>query len=552
MVAGTPESWDPSVAISSSHHSRISSATWSQCGQFVATQAKRAVEIRDALTSGLFSALQPTEPISKLIGAPTYSPDGRSIACASNAMIIIWDIQTGGVVKEIRRNEAGDASLVWLLDGRVIGIISWYRWTMRVYDVASDTVRTVLSGIKLESRDRPHLWAHGEYFRVAVTGIEDGALAIGIFEAWSTITKIESFRIKSLGPDYRISSFSPTTYRISVWSPNQWILVLDIQSSGRLLTTGWPTQSSCFSPDGTFFAASSQTDDRIHIWKCTAGHYTPWRKFQTQDRLNDGLQFSPTSSSILVCSGKVLRVWRLNIPSTSLSTHGLQHIAFSCLGAYAAAAKDKSSTVIVTNLLSLAPFQLIDTGLEIRRLVLTGNVLLAMGTTSTKAWLLTEEGIVDGVPRGRRAGPGDSIWTMQRGWDMPRTAFPEFAHEGEIRVIGDISGSNATHIYHTRTGEILDSPPPPSHNAQNWQGSTRDSGWLHLRRRDLDKRSGHAEDNWLVSKSTVERGWVTDPAGNHRLWVPVEWRAFESAEWYYDITTLHLKLGPPRSIIIKF
>ena len=161
VVVGTPDSWDPSVAIPNSRHSSIFSVTWSPCGQFVAMRTEEAVEIRDALTSGLFSTLQPTEPTSELTGGPTYSPDGRSIACVSGAMIIIWDIQTGGVVKEIQRDEAVGASLVWSLGGRAIGTMSRYAWTAPwctwVYDVA---LGTALSHIKLQSRGGPYLWAH--------------------------------------------------------------------------------------------------------------------------------------------------------------------------------------------------------------------------------------------------------------------------------------------------------------------------------------------------------------------------------------------------------
>ena len=40
---------------------------------------------------------------------------------------------------------------------------------------------------------------------------------------------------------------------------------------------------------------------------------------------------------------------------------------------------------------------------------LTGNVLLVVGSEIVVAWLLTKEGIVNGVSGNRRAGRGDSI-----------------------------------------------------------------------------------------------------------------------------------------------
>ena len=505
-----------------------------------------AVEIRDALTSGLFSTLQPTEPTSKLSGEPTYSPDERSIACVCGAMIIIWDIQTGGTVKEIQRDEAGYAWLVWSLGGRVIGTMSCHPWTMRVYDVL---LGTALSRIKLQSRDRPYLWAHGESFRVATMRIEDEALVIDIFEAWPAITRIESFRIESPGL-YTITSFSPTTYRASAMPHFGEILVLDIRSSEPLLATKLPSYRHCFSSDGSFFAASSAGS--IHIWIYTAGHYTPWRQFQTQDRFNGDVQFSPTSSSILVCRRRFLRVWRLDISPISLSTHGPQLVAYSSLGVYVAAAEIHSDTIVITNLLSPTPSQLIDTGLEIQGLALTGNILLVMDMESTRAWLLTEEGTVDGVPRDGRAGPGDSIWTVSIGCEADDYTNPGFLVNSEIGAIRDSSISGITHVYHTRTGEIIDSYPTPPYLADNWRDSSSNVGWLHLPHRYLDERGDHTEGNWPVSTSTVERGWVKDPAGKHRLWVPVQWRRFESGCWYYDITTLELTLLTRQPIIVKF
>ena len=543
VVVGTPDSWDPSVAISDSRHFLILSATWSRCGQFVVIPTEEIIEIRDALTSGLFSTLQPTEPTSELIHEPTCSPDGRSIACLSGAMIIIWDIQTGGVVKEIQRDAAGYTSLVWSLDGREIGAMSCDPWTMRVYDVV---LGTALSHIKLQSHDRPYLWAHSKSFRVATTRIEDEALVIDIFEAWPAITRIESFRIESLGQYDSIKSFSPTTYRASFGPPDSRFLVLDIRSSECLLETEIHSRSHCFSSDGSFFAASSE--DHIHIWKYIAGHYTPWREFPTQDRLNSDLQFSPTSSSILACYERNLRVWRLDIPPTTLSTHDRQCAAYSSLGVYVAAAKTNSSTVVITNLLSSTPSQLIDTGLEIRNLVLTGNILLVLDMESTTAWLLTEEGTVDGVPGDRMAGPSDSIWTVSIGWE-PGTV--TFSPERQIGAIWDRFGSSIRCVYHTRTGEIIDSYPASSYHACGWRDSSSALGWSHLLHRDLHECSNHAEDNWRVSKFTVERGWVKDPAGKHRFWVPVEWKTLNGARWYYDITTLQLRLLTDQSIIIK-
>ena len=60
VVIGIPDSWDPSTSVSTKH-SRYLSSTWSPCGRFVAAVTEEAMEIRDALTLELVSALQSTK-----------------------------------------------------------------------------------------------------------------------------------------------------------------------------------------------------------------------------------------------------------------------------------------------------------------------------------------------------------------------------------------------------------------------------------------------------------------------------------------------------------
>ncbi|KAF9784562.1 hypothetical protein BJ322DRAFT_985598, partial [Thelephora terrestris] len=97
VVVGAPDSWDQ--AVSFSNKDRYVSCIWSPCGRFIAAQTPITVEIRDQLTAELLTTLQPPETIH-LEGPLAYSPDGRSLACASDTSILIWDLQTGGVAGE--------------------------------------------------------------------------------------------------------------------------------------------------------------------------------------------------------------------------------------------------------------------------------------------------------------------------------------------------------------------------------------------------------------------------------------------------------------------
>ena len=549
VAVGVPDSWDPNITISNIGFSP-ESTTWSPCGQFIATRTREVLEIRDALTLELLPAIQPTRPTSQLTGTLAYSPDGCSIACASRSAIIIWDVQTGGVAGKIRCNMNHSAPLVWSLDGRIISTVvrDWGSDLSIVcrYDVVSGAALPLAT---IQSEDIPRIWAHGDSFLI-MTATRDGeACTIDIFEVGSTLTKVESFLIRFGGRGHRINSFSPTTYRISssVVVPDRQLLVLDVRSSERLLMEMGDFESHCFSSDGSLFTAS--TMDHVHLWKYTDSRYTPWREFPSRDSLYGLPQFSPTSSSILVRCKRLLRVWRLDVPPSPLSAHGPQFAALSRSGTHIATASDRNGTVTIANLLSPVPSQFIDTGLEIRGLALTGNVLLAVGTGQTMGWLLTEEGTVDGVFGNRRAGPYDSIWTVSM--DQWRPTDLKFLVEGQIGIIS--SNSDTPHIYHTQSGETIDSFLLPFYGVSDWRGlATKSHGWHQLRYHDSDGDNCSAEDSWPVSRTTMQEGWVKDPVGKYRLWLPVEQRTFRDADWFDDVTTLQLRFSDWQSIIVKF
>ena len=219
VVIGVIDSWDSST-VNSSVEYHESSVAWSPCDQFVATRTKEVVEIRDVLTFELLFTLRPTKPTSQLAGPLAYSPDGRSLACASNTGIIIWDIQTGVVAKELQYYKPTSDSLVWSSDGETISTMTWdqkaHSLTMCRHDVASGAA---LSPSVLQSQHKPHLWAHDKFFLVMTTTKDGKVYTIDILEDGPARTKVESFSIQLGERDWRIESFSPTTYRVSVSEP---------------------------------------------------------------------------------------------------------------------------------------------------------------------------------------------------------------------------------------------------------------------------------------------------------------------------------------------
>ena len=575
---GIPDSWDLTAV--STAHSYYLCSTWSPCGQFVSAAAEGVVEIRDPLTLRVLSTLQSTEVAVKFRHGLAYSPDGRSLVGCSEAAIVIWDTQTGGVIKEIEyRVPGGGLELLWSSDGMIIGAISprvSETFTVHTYDVVTGTM---LSPGTLQSRDQPCVWAHDKSFRIATTTTWDMGCRINIFEVGSALTRVDSFPFRSYSS---FGSFSPTTYRASVVSGNRnhdsELLVLDVRNSDVLLREPGTYWRSSFSPDGSFFAAFA--GDRLPIWRYKSSGYTRWREFQ---QTPSPLQFSPTSSSILGRAGALLHVLHLDHSSASsaikpvVATRSVPRDAYSPHGTYIVTTHRGENTVAITNLRSQNPSssQFLDAGLKISEIVLTGNVLLVKGPDTVVAWLLTEEGVVDGISGNRKADRNDSLWEISQDTDPQDTPSQggfwarllqkdrgkrgggisghlEFSVEDGIAAVGNRNGFDIR-IYHTRTGEALEPDSATLHHTRTWyrfQNSHRDD--CDLYHRNLRKHREPLECDWPVSQTTLREGWVKDSEGKHRLWLHARWRTIgNDVDWLDKVTTLRLK-NSSELVIVKF
>ena len=543
VVVGNPDAWDEhiSVWISQKEDSNRVPFAWSPCGRFIATRELQVVNIRDPLTFELLSTIQFTE-YRRLYG-PAYSPDGHSLACLSDTSVGIWDTQTGGMTKEIECNtvDCHIGSFVWSLDGRNILIAYANRmskiWTVRTFDVASGVT---LSTGTLQTIDAPYVWAHGTSFRImimeAVWNEDVNRLCahclFDVFEVGSALIKTESFSCNvRLGGKYtgiRFGSFSPTTHRISISSPDH-LLVLNIQNSERSLdeTGVYYAYTHYFFPDGSHFATSSYSV--LRIWKYASNRYIPWRSLRhgADDSLSWGhlcFLFSPALSSVLSLFNGFLRVWRLDDPPTTLLTGARNLATVSRRGTHIITAHTEGNTVAITNLLTHVPSQIIDTGTKVEAIALTGDVLFTKSGVNITAWPLTEDGTVYDVFGNRRADFSDSIWTVS---PAEVRAFSVDGHIGVVKLAGD-----ALHTYHTGTGEVLEAPVPPL-PALSWYSLSSVSHGEH-------RRPCLFEDGRTARPVILLHDWVKNLAGEHRLWVPIRWRTWCLQEdWPSDVMAVH-------------
>ena len=543
LVAGTPDSWDQTISFSGKNDYKL--YAWSPCGRFVAVQTKETVEIRNQLTFELLAILRSTKNTRRPSGPLAYSPDGRSLACGCSDVIVIWDVQTGGVAKEIEHWRWSADSLVWSLDGREIATaLTRSESTPRVM------VHDVASGVKLfteeiRSGDVYHLWAHEKSFRFMTTSLNYDNPTLNISISGIGPTPIRNLSLSvAVGERLPVSStisFSPSTYRVSI-SGHGTLRVLDVRSSNFLLEALGDFTSSQFSSDGCLFAASHW--DGIRIWKYTTGSYTLWGAYQFRNlpfpsRDDFSFQFSPNSSSILCQCGNVLQLRRLHDPLITPKTCR-QYAAISRSGRYIVTARELESTVTIINPHSQLPSRFIDTGVEIEGLVITGNVLLVASSEKVMAWLVTKEGSADGLFGNRRTGYSGSIWTIPS--PSRRCRFWDFRVEGEVGVIQ--TGRVPPFIYHTGTGDILEHYHEPQHSISPrilFYQQSDGQEYYYLRYHGSPHYDTPPKDGWKISQTSLgsDAGWITDPKGRHRFWVPVEWReSWDRKNWHHDIMTL--------------
>ena len=534
VEAGIPDLQDLGISIPCSRF-YPESVTWSPCGQFIAIHEAEAVEIRNGLTLELVSTLRPAIRDARLPAPLSYHPDGHSLACVTNTGIIIWDIQTGGVVKEIPWNTEGCSELAWLSDGQVVGFL--FNQTVLMYNVASSTT---LPSIPLKSHCC-FFWAHNGSFWV-MKKIGDSGSRVSIHEVWPTSTGIESFSIMDGAGHLSFKSFSPATYRISGIDSEKrpQLFIWDLRRSGRLLAEKGQFISCSFSPDGGYFAAFKL--GVIHIWNYSGTHYIPWQQLSSPAYCLS-TSFSPTLSSIVVCQQDCFRLWHLNHPPTA-PAENIPHLdIFSPSGTQIATACYQGRTVTITSLTSQTPSQYIDVGMKIVGFGLTGKVLLVKGASKVMAWLLTEEGGVSTVPGKKRASIGDSIWTMP----LPPHSKPRFLVEGDT---GAIKCGETPWIYNATTGGVL-VPQHPPHFQGPWY-TFEDNLQVKDYHSGSPLQNSHPKAEEKPTQTKLKEGWMRDEEGTYLLWIPTEWRVSQGyVQWFSDSSIMNFRGQFDNPIIIK-
>ena len=329
-----------------------------------------------------------------------------------------------------------------------------------------------------------------------------------------------------------------------------------------LLSGSGEERLHCFSSDGTLFAALYGL--AIKIWKFVSDRYTLLGMVKLRemgDTCPWQLLFSQDSSSILYCGKDSMQVSRLDYraglvwnappPKPDLLA------GFPTSGTYVVTAPVIGTAITITNFHSKNSLRFIDTGLTICSLALAGNTLLVCGrdsddATGVMAWRLSAEGTVDGAVGNGRSGHGESLWALQLPVDEAAGKWPLASSRGkdlEVSVVGQVGvislSKRTLQVFHIGTGQQTELH---SHHVDSNTGSDGhpDVGFRNV------KNDDPPEGDWPVSGAAFRKGWVMDPEGKHRMWLPVHWRSRRGWYWLPTATILRTKLGGDSPIIVKF
>jgi WD40 repeat protein/serine/threonine protein kinase len=196
------------------------------------------------------------------VGALTFSPDGKTLACADRLgdfSISLWDVATGKLIGRMKGHSAWVTRLLFSPDGKKLFSASTDQ-TIRVWDVAQQQCLDTLRGHRLEVW-RLALLPDG---KTLVSGAKDGTVCF-----WDTsVTHPRQARINIPVDGVNGWSFSPDGQSVLTFDHQgrvmQWAGA-DFQKGTTLLELRTNIFSGQLSAKGDFLAAS-WTDGVVQVW----------------------------------------------------------------------------------------------------------------------------------------------------------------------------------------------------------------------------------------------------------------------------------------------
>ena len=445
VVRGVPTSWDPNTA-AISFPFPVNSAVWSPCNKFIAIGANDSMRV-DILDSATLKRLQHLEPSQETTAVPmvlTFSPDTRMLTCLGRrhaghpgnllrrpvALIISWDLQTGGVVSAItlRRVGSSRAMIAYSMNGKTFGVLQEFetKTILSIYDVVSgEYVGDIYKG-KSPLHD---FWTHGESLRFATADPTTITISEVEFAPHKPRVEVETLSIpenvhrgtghgpRGLGRVLQ-TQFLLASHRFALVyaEPTRGVLVWNVRDSKCLLRhmniDFDPLMT--FSSDGHFFACSARGME-IYLWRESPTGYVLHGKFPAITQYSRPL-LSPNGKSVIAIGNSAVQLWHTEkiMPTPSdiptRAPHDTKDFLLDFLPdrPLVVVTRQADNVVTVLDLKSGLPLLVIESSMEVYGLKAVGDAIVAIGDGKVVTWKLLEGNLFPDS----RASVEDSVLTV--------------------------------------------------------------------------------------------------------------------------------------------
>ena len=405
VVHGLPTSWEPVVA--TAHGWGFYEAVWSPCNRFIAVAKSNTVEIRDAATLALLPTFDcPNYVYSSL----TFFRDCRFMAVFTLNGYISWDLKTGGSVEvEIHidstrwKDLVGQwcSSSVYSIDGKSVAVV-FFDSRDNTHIVTCDASAAPAHHYPVsEGLVIPPIWTRGEFLRFAT--VESGRITIWEVDFAFTHPPeaVESLTIPDEVTDVEELEqflFLPTLSRLAI-ALQDTLLIWGARGSKLLLRFSSPDLGSSFpsmsfSSNGLFFACLLEKTGEVCVWKESLSGYTLHQRLAFPSSIRHPRLFlSPDGASAIICLGSIIHLWHtkdpIRSPGRPIPANDLCRdfvLAFSPSETLAAFARELGSTVTILDLQSGDKKMVIDAGMGVRSLGVTGSTVVVVGNERIVTW----------------------------------------------------------------------------------------------------------------------------------------------------------------------
>ena len=332
-------------------------------------------------------------PVRKQISSFVLAISLFSVPSTLLKSIVIWDIKTGAIIKDIIIGVEGLRRIAFSGHYTVTLVTDYYK-NFHTYDALSGALLYEGEILPQFNRWLGAHWEHGESLRFATSYTTGGKLAIDIHQLQPSPTTlfpmVESFIVPLHDGEF---SFSPVSFHASFVTETK-ITVLDVRDSKILLRTEpsppFYLLPGRFSPEGGFFACGT-LESEIHVWKNTSTGYMPWSSLKPRLPF-DWFSFSPTAISIMTWGPEGVQLLdnHTRVPSPNKTTPNYDYedhlVAYSKDGTRIATARWGDNVVTVFDPLSDAPQRSIKTAMRILDIGIVGNTVFMANMHELVGW----------------------------------------------------------------------------------------------------------------------------------------------------------------------